>query len=126
MSPLVFFIVIDGQSSRKWESRSRGIIIGFKLSRYVSLTHLMFVDNIILLGKGPLLESQDFSHILEDSREASGFIMNSRKSSLYALDWVSSLARDIDSIFGVESLPLNDGFRYMGFFIKTNQYVNSD
>ena len=52
LSPLLFILVIEGLSLLISDAREHGLIRGIKISPSLALTHLLFVDDVILLGSG--------------------------------------------------------------------------
>ena len=48
------------------------MIRGIKISASLTLTHLLFVDDVVLFGLGTMLEWMDFEVILETLCAASG------------------------------------------------------
>ena len=64
LSPLLFILVIEGLGFLISDARDHGLIRGIKVSSLLALTHLLFVDDVILLGTGTLQEWIDFDVIL--------------------------------------------------------------
>ena len=56
LSPLLFILVIEGLSLLIKDARSNGLIRGIRISPSLALTHLLFVDDVILMGLGTLLD----------------------------------------------------------------------
>jgi len=54
LSPLLFILVIEGLSLLIADARDHGLIKDIKISSTLALTHLLFVDDVILLGTGTL------------------------------------------------------------------------
>ena len=52
LSPLLFLLVIEGLSLLIWESKRKGIIQRIIISPLLSITHLLFVDDVDLFGYG--------------------------------------------------------------------------
>ena len=52
LSPLLFILVIEGLSLLIEEAKRTGKIKGIKISSKLSLTHLLFVHDVILFGLG--------------------------------------------------------------------------
>ena len=64
LSPILFILVIEGLSLLIKDARENGLIRGIKISSALALTHLLFVDDVILLGTGTLHEWMAFEFIL--------------------------------------------------------------
>ena len=56
LSPLLFILVIEGISLLINDARVKGLIKGIKIFPTLAVTHLLFVDDVILLGTGTLRE----------------------------------------------------------------------
>ena len=52
LSPLLFILVIEGLSLLIDDARRHGLVKEIKISHQLSLTHLLFVDDVILFGFG--------------------------------------------------------------------------
>ena len=54
LSPLLFILVIEGLSLLITDAKNNGLIRGIQISSSLALTHLLFVDDVILMGTGTL------------------------------------------------------------------------
>ena len=81
LSPLLFILVIEGLSLLISDARENGFIWGIKISSTLALTHLLFVDDMILIGSGTLPEWIAFDVILSTFCKASGMSISVDKSS---------------------------------------------
>ena len=72
LSPLWFILVIEGLSILIKDAKSNGMIGGIKISTSLSLTHLLFVDDVVLFGIDTLEECVAFEVILDTFFLASG------------------------------------------------------
>ena len=79
LSPLLFILVIEGLSLPIKDARDNGLIRGIKISTTLALTHLLFVDDVILLGTGTLHEWMAFEVILSTFCKASGMSISLEK-----------------------------------------------
>ena len=80
LSPLLFILVIEGLSLLIEDAKWNGKIKGIKISSHLSLTHLLFVDDVILFGLGSFKEWMAFKVILDTFCEAFGRCINLNKS----------------------------------------------
>ena len=71
LSPLLFILVIEGLSLLIVDARIHGLIRGIKISSSLALTHLLFVDDVILMGTGTLQEWATLDVLLETFCKAS-------------------------------------------------------
>jgi hypothetical protein len=72
LSPLLFLLVVEGLSRAIKEQVRDKKIEGIHVARGIYITHLMFVDDIILFGNGNFVEWELFKEILELFSKATG------------------------------------------------------
>ena len=126
LSPLLFILVIEGLSLLINDARVNGLIRGIKISPSLTLTHLLFVDDVILLGTGTLLEWMAFDVILGTFCKASGMCINMEKSVFLFNNVDTDILHDISRFMPYKMDPLSTGFKYLGFFLKPLGYKISD
>ena len=80
LSPLLFILVIEGLNLLISDARDHGLIRGIKVSYSLVLRHLLFVDDVILLGTSTLQEWIAFDVILSTFCKASGMCISLDKS----------------------------------------------
>lgn len=82
LSPLLFLIVMEGLSrliaSTMWE----GTLSDLKISDECYLTHLLFVDEVLILLDGNIRDSLSFSRILHLFSTATWMLVNHHKSTI--------------------------------------------
>ena len=52
LSPLLFLLVIEGLSRLIFATKDEGKIKGIKLSSSIVITHLLYVEDVVLFGNG--------------------------------------------------------------------------
>ena len=72
LSPLLFILVIEGLSLLIFDVRDHGLICGIQITSSLTLTHLLFVDDVILMGTCTLQDWIAFDVILSTYCKASG------------------------------------------------------
>eukprot|EP00253_Pinus_taeda_P020087 PITA_20087 len=72
LSPLLFLLVMEGLSRLMESAKSSGDIRGLRISELCSLTHLLFVDDVLILLDGNVRDSRSFSKILKLFSAATG------------------------------------------------------
>ena len=50
LSPFLFLLVIEGLSKNIQDAKAKGMIKGIKICKNLSITHFLFVDDVLLLG----------------------------------------------------------------------------
>ena len=121
LSPLLFILVIEGLSLVIREARSSGLIRGIKISPSLTLSHLLFVDDVILMGSGTLLDWSAFDVILETFCKASGMKINIEKSCFLFCNFDSDCHNAFAEALPYRMLSLQSGFNYLGFFSETTR-----
>jgi hypothetical protein len=58
MSPFLFLLVVKGLSREIKETKREETIKGIKIGRYLTLSHLLFVDYVILFCLGTMEEAE--------------------------------------------------------------------
>ena len=124
--PLLFILVIEGLSLLLEDAKRNGSIKGIKISNHLTLTHLLFVDDVILFGMGTFEEWVAFNVVLDIFCEASGMKINLDKSCFLHHDLDASLLGRITGLLPFRFSHLNLGFTYLGYFLKPTGYLVRD
>eukprot|EP00253_Pinus_taeda_P024332 PITA_24332 len=82
LSPILFFIVMEGLNRLIASAKSAGDLCGLKISDDCFLNHLLFVDDVLILLDGSIRDSLTFSKILLLFLSASGMLANQSKSTI--------------------------------------------
>ena len=126
MSPLLFILVIEGLSLLITDAREHSLIRGIKISSALALTHLLIVDDVILLGTGTLLEWIAFEVILSTFYKGSGMSISVDKSCFLFNNVDEGILIDIARVLPYKMEPIASGFKYLGYFLKPLGYKVSD
>ena len=126
LSPLLFILVIEGLSLLISNAREHGLIRGIKVSFSLTLTHLLFVDDVILLGTSTLPEWIAFDVILSTFCKASGMCISLDKSCFLHSNMDANILNDIARVLPFKMEPIVSSFKYLGYFIKPLGYRVSD
>lgn len=81
MSPLLFLLVIEVLSKLIQSRRSEGRLRGINISNSKVITHLFFVDDILIFGFGSVGEWKEYNDIFQVFCQASGMEDNLQNSS---------------------------------------------
>jgi hypothetical protein len=127
LSPLLFLLVIEGLSILIKNAKRDGKLSGIKLCSGNFITHLLFVDDILIFGNGSVSEWHEFSAIFKLFCEATGMEVSPSKSTFLCHDISQEILNQIQSFF----FPFNDGdfesgMKYLGFLLKPNKYLVKD
>ena len=126
LSPLLFILVIEGLSLLIEDAKVNRRIRGINISPQLFLTHLLFVDDVILFGLGFFEEWMAFKVILDTFCEAFGMHINMEKSCFLHNDLDTDLLRRITGLLPYIFEHINHGFNYLGYFLKPTGYLVKD
>jgi hypothetical protein len=90
------------------------------------LTHLLFVNDVLLFCFGSTSELRSFRDLLLLYKKSMGMEFNDAKSSLYTFGLEEGLETTLDRYFPFPLLDFNDGVKYLGFYLKPNNYGKVD
>lgn len=81
LSPLLFLLVIEGMSQMICVVKRDGKLKGIKLSPRVIITHLLFMDDVVFLGRGTIEEWRIFAEIIQVFCSTTGMEVGMNKLS---------------------------------------------
>ena len=114
--------MIEGHSLLIADARDNGLIKGIKISSTFVLTHLLFVDDVILLGSGTLSKWMAFVVILSRFYKASGMCISVDKSSFLYNNVDVDICTEIAKALLYKMENITAGFMYLGYFLKPLGY----
>ena len=82
LSPLLFLLVVEGLSRAIRAAKAEGSFSGIQLAPNLNITHLLFVDDVLVFCSGVRRETRVLQEILELFSKATGMEINFAKSSL--------------------------------------------
>jgi hypothetical protein len=84
LSPLLFFLVIECLSRQMKKVVENGYFKGIKVAIATFISHLLFVDDVLILGDANYEEWSYFHSLLRNFCKSSGMIVNCHKSYFLA------------------------------------------
>jgi len=126
LSPLLFLLVAEGLSRAIIEAHHEGRFQGIRVAPNLNITHLLFVDDVLIFCSGCRRESRVLKEILELFSKATGMEINAGKSTL-----TTNLLRPFEEdellrLFPYNTAGLDEGLKYLGFSLKSNLYLKRD
>lgn len=73
LSPLLFLLVIEGMGDMISTADSRGSFSGLRITRNTFITHLIFVDDVLIFGKISIMEWHGLDEIIFTFGDATGY-----------------------------------------------------
>eukprot|EP00253_Pinus_taeda_P020940 PITA_20940 len=126
LSPLLFLLIMEGLSTVISSARDRQHLFGIKLADNFYLTHLLFVDDILIFLNGSIGDSTTLHNSVLLFQKATGMRINDKKSTITIVGCSIH-----ETVFATQRFPFNkltlaDGIKYLGFRLKPNGYRIAD
>jgi hypothetical protein len=86
----------------------------------------LFMDDVLIFCFCVEYEGRILKDILEILRDATRMVTNANKSSIYFLEVEEGIRHNISGIFNFSTFSLEEGFKYLGFVLKPNNYSVSE
>jgi hypothetical protein len=96
------------------------------VARGLYITHLMFVDDIILFGNGNFGEWILYKDLLELFSKATGMAFSPQKSMFLEVGWSTEDIALLKEFLPYDVKSVDEGFKYLGCFLKPNCYNKVD
>lgn len=126
LSPLLFLLVMEGLNRLIAAKHRRGRIKGIKITENCSLTHLLFVDDVLIFLNGSLADTSALQSVFDLFQKATGMIINVHKSTLTATGCSQHEVVYTRNRFPFLLLPMEEGLKYLGFRVKHGGYKIAD
>eukprot|EP00253_Pinus_taeda_P023068 PITA_23068 len=104
------------------EEKVKGIEVAINLF----ITHLLFVDDILIFTNGSFNELKELKCIFDLFLKATGMQINSRKSQVCVADFERRERTRMANLFPFLLQPLDSPFKYLGFWLKPAAYKKED
>jgi len=99
---------------------------GILMARGTNITHLMFVDDIILFGNGSFNEWILYKDLLERFIKATGMAFSPHKSMFLEDGWTTEELVVLKVFLPYHVTSVDLGFKYLRCFLKPNYYKKTD
>eukprot|EP00253_Pinus_taeda_P014363 PITA_14363 len=93
LSPLLFLLVAEGLSRLIHKARRTNKIKGIEVAINLYITHLLFVDDILIFSNGSHEELKEYKNIIDLFMKATGMQLNYGKSQVCVAGWLSRAGR---------------------------------
>jgi len=122
LSPLLFLLIMEGLSRLISEECRLGRIQGIKITNAYTLTHLLFVDDVLLFLNGSIGDMIDIYSIMLIFSTATGMESNDSKSTISTSGFSPHEIHFTLHIFPFTLKSMDDGLKYLGFHLKPLHY----
>eukprot|EP00253_Pinus_taeda_P019452 PITA_19452 len=126
LSPLLFLLAAKGISLMIHDAKRQGTLKGIEVAENLWVTHLLFVDDIIMFSNGSLEDCKTIKRILDLFLKAIGLCINERKSSLTSSGLSEDMVHSVKMVLNFDVKTLEDTFKYLGFLLKPDNYRIKD
>lgn len=126
LSPYLFILAMEALSLLITKTRQQGSIMVIRVARDLHITHLLLIDDVLLVGAGTKDEWLHYHQIINVFYDASGLRINASKSSFICQCDDANLRYFISGFFPFAQNGLEEGIKYLGFKIKPCSYEAAD
>ena len=126
LAPLLFLIVVEGFSRSILTAKYSGAFQGISFGNNIILSHILFVDDIILVSDGSEQSLSTLYEVLMVFCKASGMVINEDKSSFYYSGLELYELISLQNIFTFNVDKIEYGMKYLGFHLKPCRYLLKD
>ena len=126
LSPFLFLLIAEALSCIINQACCSGAFKGIPIAGNEILTHILFVDDILLSGSATKDNASSLAKSLDLFQKATGMLINLEKSCLIHNLVSDTLLAEIRSSLPFAVSNWVDGFKYLGFTLKPNSYGFKD
>ena len=126
LSPLLFLLVAEGLSQLLKKAHCEGQLNGIVVAQQLQITHLLFVDDVLIFCSGSAHDVDTISKILGLFSSTTGMEINVGKSTLTTHGMEEEEVRHATTLFPFNRATLDEGLKYLGFLLKPNNYLKKD
>lgn len=117
LPPLLFLLVAEGLSRAIGEAKASGEFQGISISSTLKITHLHFVDDVLIFCSGLSGDAEKLSSILDLFGRATRMQINAQKSTLSAHLMDDEELECYKGHFSFNQKTFDDGLKYLGFHL---------
>jgi hypothetical protein len=122
LSPLLFLLVAEGLSRAIGEAKSRGEFQGISISSTLKISHLLFVDDVLIFCNGQKGDADKLKVILDLFGRETWMQINEQNSTISSNNMNEEELECYKGHFPFDQKTLDEGLKYLGFHLKPNCY----
>jgi hypothetical protein len=113
--PIYFSWLLEGLSKALVDAKRRRVVRGSRVSDIERLTHLLFIDDVLLFFYGSECEFIAFHDILYLYKKAINMDINEEKSTSYSYNMSKEMMMVLSKHFPFQTSDISTGLKYLGF-----------
>ena len=106
LSPLLFLLIVEGLSRIIYKEKNEKNLKGIKITRILSITHLLFEVDVVFFGNGSMEEWIAYKKILTLLYNVIGMAIGESKSMFLEFGIIPEVKDHIYSLFSFKFLNL--------------------
>ena len=122
LSPYLFILAIKGLGRLALDAKGKGIFSRIKVSRTLFITHILYVDDILIFGDRKLDGCQHLKDIIDIFYGALGMKISLHKSSFSFSCQDQLIIDSISHMFPYKLEVLDLSIKHLGLYLKPNAY----
>ena len=126
MSPFQFSLIAEALSKLLHREKEVRLIKGVKIANQTEITHVLFVDYVLMFRTGTISNIQNLEKVLRRYQEAKGMEINLGKSNLLHNNMDEEVITQANTLILITMSTIDKGFKYLGFQLKPNSYSTRD
>lgn len=112
---------MEGLSRLIDSEKRRGRLKGLKITEHFNLTHLLFVDDILIFLSGSVQDTTSMNEVLNIFSRAMGMEINRGKSTISFSECSQQQIQLSLQKFPFQVNELKDGLKFLGFRLKLDE-----
>lgn len=126
LSTLLFMLVVEVLSRLINQEKEEVKLEGVKVSMVLKITHLLFMDDVMISGKGSLFEWPVYKDILEFFCKAPSMAISDQKSTFLEYGLEDGFLNHLKDLFPYDVINLDSSIKYLCLYLKPNSYLKED
>jgi hypothetical protein len=118
--------MVEGLIKLIENAKRKGLLKGLKMAPNVILSHLLFVDDIIIFGVGNVQEFKVLKSILDMYCATTKMQINRKKSIILSCSLEEDSLEQLKACFPFTMKSIDEGTKYLGFGLKPVGYIVED
>jgi hypothetical protein len=123
---MLFLLVVESLRRLLKKDVEEGSFHALKVVAETIISHLFFVDDVLILGIGKFDDWMEFQTIFTSFCLASRMDVNFQKSCCLAQNIAPSLEQRMQETFNIQFISIDKGMKHLGFYLKPSGRLELD